>query len=101
MELWCFGMSSAGGQYMDGLEGRGRRSGHCLSWRTSCSLVGCVLQGVTFSDLIKESLLSRDTALMGHEGLFSQALNPSALPRDGAVGTISPPNSASIKSLHH
>ena len=48
MELWYFGMSFAGSQYMDG-------------WRdgeTSCCLVGCVLQGVIFSDLIKEGVFA-------------------------------------------
>lgn len=53
MEPWYFGMSFAGSQYMDGLEGWGDGwvGVRCPSWRTSCSLVGCVLQGVTLSDL--------------------------------------------------
>lgn len=53
MELWYFGMSFAGSHYMDGLEGRGG-VGQPLPLpprRISCSLVGCVLQGVIFSDL--------------------------------------------------
>lgn len=93
MELWYFGMSSAGSQYMDQLEGRGDEADNTPPpppRRTSCSLVSCVLQSVNFSDLFKESLLT------GQEGLIL----PHPLPLLGEVENP-PSSSASINCLHH
>lgn len=102
MELWYFGMSFAGKSVHGWVAETERNGSHCPSWRTSCSLIGCVLQGVisvTF-DLSKMWVFAlrrrRAHKLRGAHPPHG----PLPLSRSGEAGTLFTPNLTPI-SLHH
>lgn len=83
--------------------GTGRIGGHCPSWWTSCSLVGCVLQGVIFSDLWpyqRVSLCSQKILRSQAQRGSSSSWSLTSAQKCGSRDAFLNPNSVSI-SQHH